>query len=487
MLNKSNRKLNLCLQLLEQIFKFLPINDLLSTRLVCTTWKSESDRILKLRQTLIILKTEGDIQSITDIMDKQKVVGGTKLFNKFLIALDQMHLEQASVRNFLNSNGSFFEQLSLKFTVRSEDAENTPQSFKYLLENQVPNLKSLQFFNFSKKLWLSGDLFNDSHNLLPKLEYIGCIKCLEFKCYDVDTFAHERENCPLYLSLFSRLPCVKKVTINTSTYWSILFHQAATNDSNPLRKFFSEVEEIRTEFYDLKLLRKIGLTAPCTERINYPEILNLMPQVCPKVRILRLDFHPGLEKNGSVANVLKKYADQLEELWINEHLNRTSYCSSGSIRQAAKPVPLFNEFFSTTVFQKLRVIRTGVNIFEPTHAVTQLFHKQLPMLESLSLLSCIDQVAWDYDFQHVRLHTLKLSRESMWKSDFLSPIGQVFSNIKCLSVHLFKEDDLELTVRAFPNLEELTVKYVSYDFRSLSTNKIMCIADLKRNYKFKKY
>lgn len=417
-------------------------------------------------------------------MDKQKVVGGTKLFNKFLIALDQIHLEQASVCNFLNSNGSFFEQLSLKFTVRSEDAKNTPQSFKYLLENQVPNLKALQFFNLSKKLWLSGDLFNDSYNLLPKLESIGCINCLEFNRYDVDTFAHERENCPLYLSLFSRLPCVKKVTINTSTYWSILFHQAASNDSNPLRKFFSEVEEIRTEFYDLKLLIKIGLRAPCTERINYPEILNLMPHVCPKVRILRLDFHPGLEKNGSVANVLKKYADQLEELWINEHLNRTSYYSSGSIRQEAKPVPLFNEFFSTTVFQKLRVIRTGVDIFAPAQAVTQLFHKQLPMLESLSLLSCIDQVAWDYDFQHVRLHTLKLSRESMWKSDFLSPIGQVFSNIKRLSVHLFKEDDLELVVRAFPNLEELTVKYNSYD-RNHSSNKIMYIADLKRNYKFK--
>lgn len=472
------------LQLLEQIFKFLPMEDLLSTRHVCTTWKSESDRILKLRQTLIVLRTEDDIRRITDIMNKQEVLGQTKLFNKFLIVFDQIQLEQASVRNFLNRNGSFFEQLSLKFALdaaESEDAQNTPQSFKYLLEQQVPNLKSLQFFRLSKKLWLSGDLFDDSHNLLPKLKHIGCIRASDYKCHGVDTFAHERENCPLYLSLFRRLPCVKQITINCSTYWKILFSHAASDNSNPLRRFLSDVEEIRTEYCDLNLIKKSGMRTPFPERIGDPEILNLLPHLCPKVRILRLDYYPSINANKCVGRLLTKYADQLEELWINEHLHRVIYCGFRQ-KQRVNSDPLVNEFFTTSVFPKLRVIRTGVNIFTPSGACTQLFHKQLPMLVSLSLLCSMSRLSCDYDLQHIRLHTLVLSRHAMWRSDYLLAMGQVFSSIKRLTITLFEEDDLEVVVRAFPNIEELIV---DFDFRNLTAEKIMCIGDLKRNYDFK--
>lgn len=70
-------------QILGQICKFLPEEDLCSTRLVCSTWKWESDRTLSSRQTSITLKTEGDIQRISDKMDKLKVAGGKRLFNNF--------------------------------------------------------------------------------------------------------------------------------------------------------------------------------------------------------------------------------------------------------------------------------------------------------------------------------------------------------------------------------------------------------------------
>lgn len=459
------------MQILEQIFKFLPINELLSTRLVCRTWKSESDRKLKLRQTLIVLRTKKDIQRITDLMDKRKVAGSTTLFNKFLIWFDQMHLEQAPVRNFLNRHGAAVEQLSLKFSCNLLQTHNTPQSFKYLLEQQVPNLKSLQFFGFSEQLWQSGELFNDSQNLLPKLEHIGCITVTEYR--------HAWE-CPLYLSLFSRLSNVKKLTINCSNYWNILFSHAVSNNENPLRNFFSEVEEIGMEFGKRSLLLKIQSHEDCLP-INNSNILKLLPQVCPKVRILRFCFDTDNITNGDVSNLLKQYAPQLEELWINvsdlhhdvdadeDQANRPN--EEGSANSGA----LTNEFFSTSVFRQLRVIRTGIDLFKPSSTVNQLFRKQLPMLQFLSLNCKPPALQRNHDFQHSGLHTLELL---YWNAECLVLADKFFPNTKILRVTINGDADLQLITNAFPNLEELNVSSTS----KLTNDGIRCIGDLNRNY-----
>lgn len=81
-------------QILEQIFPFLSTKELANVGLVCKKWKSESDRILKLRSPLIVLKTETDIKCITAVMDKRKTLGSTPLFRNFMIVLKEIHLEQ---------------------------------------------------------------------------------------------------------------------------------------------------------------------------------------------------------------------------------------------------------------------------------------------------------------------------------------------------------------------------------------------------------
>lgn len=55
--------------------------------------------------------------------------------------------------------------------------------------------------------------------------------------------------------------------------------------------------------------------------ISDSTILELMPQLCPKVRILRLDYDDYSELSHKVVrNLLARYADQLEELCINKHI-----------------------------------------------------------------------------------------------------------------------------------------------------------------------
>lgn len=430
---------------------------MLTARLVCRTWKSESDRKLKLRPTVIVLTTSEDIQQITEVMDKRRVAGSTTLFNKFLISFNHIHLEQAEVRTFFKRHGQTVEKLSLKFSWRLPHTQNTPQSFKYLLEHQVPNLKSLQLFGFSEELWQSAELFNDSQQLLSNLEHLACITLAEYR--------HAWE-CPLYLSLFKSLPSVRKLTINCSNYWNILFSHAVSNNENPLRDFFSEVEEIGMEFGDKSLLLKVQSREEC-QPINDSNILKLLPQVCPKVRTLHLCFDAGIITNDDVSKLLKQYADQLEELRINDselHHDVDSDVDQENqpdMEEVANSGGQISEFFSTSVFRKLRVIRTGIDLFQPASTVTQLFNKQLPMLQYLSLKYKPFPLPRNHNFQHNCLHTLELLSYWNWNVECLMRIGQSFPNIKVLRLTINSDGILDLVTDVFPNLEELNVSCTS--------------------------
>lgn len=341
----------------------------------------------------------------------------------------------------LNSHGMSFEQLSIQFR---SNTQNTPQSFKYLLEKQVPNLKSLQFFGFSYGLWQSDGLFNDSVNLLPNLEYIACIPVTNYRHY---------WECPLYLNLFSNLTSVKKFTINSSGYWSILIDHALSNkDNNQLAKIFSRLEEINTGFYDNHMLSRLdghGDILP----MRIPKMLILLPELFPKVKILRLCFDCDKISNADVCAVLKMYAEQLE-------VNVSSYpnyeyenCHKQQAQGVDTSGSLINECLASSIFEKLRIIRTSVDVFQPPSTVTQFSHKQLPALESLTLLYKVEN------------------------SEYLLAIGRASPNVKTLCINVNGDAALQSIARAFPNLEELTVNCYS---GNLEHDGIKCIGDLHR-------
>lgn len=438
-------------------------------RLVCRKWKSESDRVIKSRPPSILLRTEEDIHRIKCVMDKQKAVGGTPLFKNFLILFGEIHLEQEAVVQFLNIHGPSFEQLSLQFNWLYPGKQHSPQSLKYLLETQVPNLKSLQFFGFTEDLWQSVDVFKDCKNLLPNLEHIGCVT--------LENYRHARE-CPLYLSLFNRLPSVKKITINCSNYWDIILNQAVSANDNQLRKFFSEVEEINTGLYDDRILLLTDDLTEYPQPINVPKILKLLPQVCPKVRTLRLWYDSDTIPPNDVGNLLRKYSGQIEELWLNartwlEFDNVEVNEDQPDPEGGAIPGSLINELLMTPVLKKIRVFRTGADILRPSKASAELFHKQMPMLQSLSLMYEVPLLAWNRIIQNSGLLKLQLMVKN---AECMLPIGQAFPNIKFLCLIVDEDAGLQLISQAFPNLEELSV---TCDSAKLSHDGLRCIGDLQ--------
>lgn len=444
----------LSFQILEQIFNFLPTKDLRSTRLVCSTWKLESDRTLKFRrQKTILFRNEAKMQRISDQMDKQKVFGCKTIFNNFAMHFnegsDLLFFEQESVQQFFNRHGLSIEHLTLNTNLFSRhDLLHNPQSFKYLLEKQVPNLRSLEITGVPATWWTSTELFTDSQNLLPKLENILLYQL------PMD------EQCPLYSNLFSHLPTVKKIDFVFFNDWNAIFRQALCTHSNPLRTFFCEVEDIKIRFYSTDA------------SYNFPNFFKLLPQACPKVRTLHLTYFPSM--SDGVHSLLTKYQNQLEELsmFIDDFRD-------------INPGTRMIDVFSTIVFKKLRVFRIHTSVFKASSLNTQLLHERLPMLESLTLSFTRDAVArpCSYELQHTGIHTLKLISRSLYETRQMNAelmlIGSVLPNIKSLHLKavVSKQTDhvLLLVVRAFPNLEELNV-----DFDGIAHDAIVHIGALRR-------